>query len=315
MAEEIREYAVDINTFQDIEVYFDRLTKGENVKIGRIAENITVAIKLDGGRFTNYEAPYVNAVIATMILAHQESYKKIVKQLKKDYNITDLDEEILLQFKLEEGCLEATFEQVNKLLENIKTMSPKMQVFVLSTVVLGLFGIGSYNLISQNMQNNQEIARAKVQNENTIQVIEAVDKVRSNAKLEKAVNESKEKTLKKLNVDENLSYQQSDGRTVLVTKNQIDNYEPKIQEAPPVQEVESTEIITIRVASINYGSEERMVKIVGNSHLFNRDMLTVQDRIKLAGKADNNESINVEVKFIKDQNDKILKAYLLRIVD
>lgn len=305
---------ININTFQDIEVYFDKLTKGENVAIGEIAETITVAIKLDGGRFTNYEAPYVDAVIANMIIAHQDAYKKIVKQLKKDYGVSDLDEEILLQFKLEAGCLEAKLKEVNKLLEHIKNMSPKMQIFVLSTVVLGLFGIGSYNLISQNMQYNQEIARAKVQTENTIQIIEAVDKVRSNAKLEKAVNESKEKTLKKLNIDENLSYQRDSGRTSQVTKNEITNYEPTIQ-APAVQEIETIETITIRVASINYGTEERMVKIIGNSHLFNRDMLTVQDRIKLAGKADNNEPINVEVKFIKDQNDKIIKAYLLRIVD
>lgn len=305
---------ININNFQDIEFYFDKLTKGENVAIGDIAETITVAIKLDGGRFINYEAPYVDAVIANMIIAHQDAYKKIVKQLRKDYGVTDLDEEILLQFKLEAGCLEAKLKEINRLMEHIKGMTPKMQVFVLSTIVLGVFGVASYNLISQNMRDNQEIARTKAQTENVIQIIEAVDKVRSNAKLEKAVNEPKEKTLKKLNVDENLSYQRDSGRTVQVTKNEITNYDSTIQE-PPVQEIETIETITIKVAAINYGDDQKMVKIVGNSQLFSRDFLSVPDRIKLAGKADNNEQINVSVKFFKDQKGKILRAYLLSIVE
>lgn len=314
---------VSINTFQDIESYFNRLTKGENVGIGEISETITISIKLDGGRFINYEAPYVDAVIANMVLAHQESYKRIVKQLDKNYGINDFDSELLLQFKLEQGCCEAELKAVKDILEVIKDMPVESQIATIAALLIGFLGVGAYRLIKQNMQNNKEIVvatmshneRSEIEQDRHAEVIHAIDKMSNDYIIEKAVNYSKEKTLKLLNIDENLSYQADNGtRTAQVTKNQIDNYEVNVPEQVN-QEIESVDIITIKVATMSYGTDEKMVKTIGSSQLFNRDMLTIQDRITLAGKADNNESINVEVKFIKDQNEKILRAYLLKIVE
>lgn len=316
---------ININTFQDIEVYFDKLTKGENVAIGDIAETITVAIKLDGGRFTNYEAPYVDAVIANMIIAHQDSYKKIVKQLRKDYGITDLDEEILLQFKLEQGCCEAELKEFNNILETVKTMEPQIQILLLGSVVFGLFCFGAYKLIKQKMEDNKQIALAKIQNNHnennqaeqnrhTEAIVASIEKITKDYKIEKAVNYSKEKTLKMLNIDENLSYEGSGRRSTLVTKNQIDNYEvEEIVEAQ--EEIESIEIITGTVSNKSYGTGERKVKFNQKSLWFNRDLLPVPDGIKLEAKANSNEPINVEVKFFKNEKGDILRAYLLRVVD
>lgn len=316
---------ININNFQDIENYFDKLTRGENVAIGDISETITIAIKLDGGRFVDYEAPYVDAVIANMILAHQESYKKIVKQLRKDYSVTDLDEEILLQFRLEQGCCEAELKEFNNILETIKTMEPQMQVLTIGAILLGLFGFGAYKLIKQRLEDNKQIALAQMQNNynlqnqaeqnrNTEAIVSTIEKITKDYKIEKAVNHSKEKTLKMLNIDETLSYDRNGVRSKQVTKNQIDNYDVEI-ELNEQEEIESIEQIVVQVATINYTSEEKMVKMVGNSQLFSRDMLPVQDRVTLARRADNNERMTVEVKFFKDQNGKILRAYLLRIVD
>ena len=324
MAEANREY-IDINTFQDIEMYFDKLTKGENVAIGNISDVITVAIKLDGGRFANYEPPYVNAVIANMILAHQEAYKKIVKQLQQDYGVTDLDEEILLQFKLEQGCCEAELKEFNNILETIKTMEPQMQLVTIGAILLGLFGYGAYRLIKQKMVNNKEIALSSIQNNHTENtqieqnrhteaIIGSIEKITRDYKLERAVNSSKEKTLKYLNADENLSYEQSGRRSELVTKHQINNYDVEIVEEQQ-QEIESIEIITGTVSNKSYGTGERKVKFNQKSLWFNRDLLPVEDGIKLETKANSNEPINVEVKLFKNEKGDILRAYLLRVVD
>lgn len=79
----------------------------------------------------------------------------------------------------------------------------------------------------QNNYNLQKISQNKIEIPKQLYLL--LKKITKDYKIEKAVNHSKEKTLKMLNIDETISYDRNGIRSNQVTQNQIDNYDVEIE--------------------------------------------------------------------------------------
>jgi hypothetical protein len=307
---------VNIITFQDIQKYFDRLTKGENVEIGKVADNITATIKLSGGRFENYEPPYINSAIAEVIIAHQESYEKTVNVLKKDFGIKHFDSKKMLQFKLEKGSAEAVLQEINVFIEALRGLPVEVQILIISSLLVGPISIYAFSIWKQKINANKEVALRQSDNDREVKVVETIQKLVENKRIEEAVNYSKLKTTKILEDDETLTYIEDDEIVSDPIKNtDKDKY---TVEAPPELYEEETidkELRNVIVQVVDY-IKEGGVKFVNSTQLYDKNTLSSSDKMLLARKAENKEAISFKIRIIKDKHShKTVKAFLMEIIN
>ena len=71
---------LNIRTKEDLKVVQNAILNNEDFVLGEI-NPIPYTIKLDGGRFENYDLDYIDADVAKIILSHQENYTKLLNEL------------------------------------------------------------------------------------------------------------------------------------------------------------------------------------------------------------------------------------------
>jgi hypothetical protein len=306
---------VDIMTFQDIQKYLDRLTKGENVEIGKVVDSITATIKLSGGRFENYEPPYINSAIAEVIIAHQESYEKTVNVLKKDFGIKHFDNKKMLQFKLEKGSAEAILQEINVFIEALRGLPVEVQILAISSFLVGSISIAAFSVWKQKINANKEVALRQSDNDREIKIVETIQKLMENKKIEEAVNYSKLKTTKILEDDETLTYIEDDEIVSDPIKN-TDKNKYIVEVSPELYEEETIdkELRNVVVQAVDY-IKEGGVKFINSTQLYDKNTLSSSDKMLLARKAENKETISFKIRIIKDRySHKTIKAFLMEII-
>jgi len=77
---------INIESIEDIEVVKHAIGNNEEFSLGKIAP-FTYKIVLDGGRFHDYDIDYLDATIARIIITHQTSYNKLLKEIENKLNI------------------------------------------------------------------------------------------------------------------------------------------------------------------------------------------------------------------------------------
>ncbi|EAK3027384.1 hypothetical protein DA511_08905, partial [Campylobacter coli] len=103
--------SLSINSVDDLLVIFEKLSNGENIKVTEVG-TIQHTIKLQGGRFENYNIGYIDAEIARVIDSYQDSFYRVADILKKDFGIDGIDKNKLIRFYLGEGSLEIKTDEL-----------------------------------------------------------------------------------------------------------------------------------------------------------------------------------------------------------
>ena len=103
---------LNIRDFNDVLAVQTAILKNEEFELGEI-KPLKFKIKIDCGRFTNYDIDYVDAKVAKIILSYQSNYNKLLDELEKKFGIKFTNEDKILKFKLGRGSLELLSELLN----------------------------------------------------------------------------------------------------------------------------------------------------------------------------------------------------------
>lgn len=97
---------IEINSVADLfEAKDFMLQTQSDIKISKIGD-IEYKIKLDGGRFNDFDLTYIDAGVARVVLEYQAQYENFIAGLEQKFNIQIPQSQRMLKFKLEKGCLE-----------------------------------------------------------------------------------------------------------------------------------------------------------------------------------------------------------------
>ncbi len=308
---------LDIKSVEDIKRVKQAILENEDFELGVITP-ITYIVKLDGGRFDHYDTAYIDADIAKVILSHQENYTKLLNELERHLEIQFSEEDRILKFKLQDGCLEFVSDLLQ--LEGLKKMKSKHLMYVILGVSLMWFGHSAYNTSIEaeikKVETAAEIeiekldAGAKEAYTDTINnAVEALKTVALNKNIQNAINKPKQATLSILKEGENAIFDD----VVLTKENEASfNYSK-----PNVDDIEEVPAVgTYTIEYYNFIKDGKLFKIQGITPPANSEILTPEKRMKLMAKADNKESVNIEVKIIRDGISKKIKTiYILDFIE
>ncbi|EAH9639912.1 hypothetical protein EYX01_09330, partial [Campylobacter coli] len=176
--------SLSINSVDDLLVIFEKLSNGENIKVTEVG-TIQHTIKLQGGRFENYNIGYIDAEIARVIDSYQDSFYRVADILKKDFGIDGIDKNKLIRFYLGEGSLEIkTDELLTNLLGVIKDMESRDKLILFIAIALIIGGCWSFGNF---LIHNENIEKIKSQNENA----KIIAEIAKNKELQNACNAPK----------------------------------------------------------------------------------------------------------------------------
>lgn len=291
-----------INTLNDLRLLQEKLANGENVIISQIGQ-ITHSIKLEGGRFNDYDDGYIDADIAKMVLSYQDNFYKIVSILEKNYGITGIDKTQLLTFKLERGCLKIDLENMIKvLLEGIKGMSDIAKVIIIVSVALMILGGYSY---SEYLTHNENLAKISAESENR----RIIASLKADKDLQKAINEPKAKIASALQENETATF---NNESEPITYQKVKNYEFKelIDTTATFDKIDDFSILGYEKTS----NGDRKFKIdINGIKWVSANLISAEARIRLATAIENGESIKLKIRTIKEYN-KIKEVIILDLI-
>jgi len=144
----------DLKTIEDIERFQQAFANNEEIKIGEIAP-IHYKLKLDGGRFVDYNPKYINKFVARVILSQQTNYEKLLKEIEKQFNVKIPEEAKLLNFELDKGSLELLTDLLG-LMEVFKDMESIHQLYAVMTIVGGWVSYSSFSKYLDNKRTELE---------------------------------------------------------------------------------------------------------------------------------------------------------------
>lgn len=298
----------DIKSLKDLEAIQLALLNAEEFLIGKI-EPIPLVLELDGGRYQDYDISYIDANIARIILSQQLNFDKLMKELEKNFDIQFSKEAKLLKFKLEKGSalIEAFLE---KIIEPIMTMDSKDKKFVLTTLILAVFSTYGY---TEYLSHTEEIAKKQIELETkkleisgndkdkqryadfATEALNSLSKTSYNKNMQNAINSPKRDALANLNEGETFGIKGSQKK---LTKDAVSKFEYK---KPDLKDTEETlDFASYTVVSYAFRDSNKPFKIEGFVPLANSLSITPQQRMKLIDKAENQESVNLKLKIIKD---------------
>lgn len=307
------EKTLDIKTAEDIERVQLAILRNEDFVLGEITP-IQYKIKLDGGRFTDYDINYIDADIAKIILSHQKNYTKFLKELESKFDIIFKEEDSILQFKLNNGCLEILGDILSGL-EVIKNMDSIHQLYAILGLAGMWFGHSAYlKKIDENIKRieieNEKIsktlnAQEKEDYAKTInKALETIKEISYNKNFQHSINAPKKEIVSILHSDEKANID----NTPLTSQN-IDDFE--YQEVY-VEDIEETEIKSFYIDTYYFRSEFKEFKLHGIAAKANSIILDSTKRIALMNKAETASPVTLEVKYIKDGRTKAIKqVYIL----
>ena len=298
----IKGILVDINTIDDIMQLEQMLFNGENVEIRNVG-NITHTIKLSGGRFSDYDINYINADIAKIVLSYQDSFYKIVSILEKDFDIKDIDKNQLIKFKLERGSLDLIGDFVKNILEAMKNMESKDKKQVLVAIIIAiLLGASFATYISYLRDiNNTEAERENRQ---------IIARLASNQDMQKAVNAPKITTASILKDDESAKFNTQE--QVITNSNKQDYNFREIIDTTTTQDT-IDEFVILGYEKTLGGDRKFKMSVHGTIRQVSANLISADDRIKLAMAIERGDSIKLRIRTVKEYN-KITEVTILDVM-
>jgi len=309
----------DIKDLKDLEKIQLALLNSEDFSIGKI-EPIPLILELDGGRYKDYDISYIDANIARIILSQQLNFDKLIKELENNFDIQFSKEAKLLKFKLEKGSalIEAFLE---KIIEPIMTMDSKDKKFVITTLILAVFSTYGY---TEYLSQTEAIAKKQIEQETkrleiaghdkdkqryadfATKALESLSKSSHNKIMQMAVNTPKKEALSHLEKDETFSIKGSNKK---LTKDALPAFEYKKPDLKDTEEILDFAFYTV----VNYAFRDsnKPFKIEGFVPLANSLSITPKQRMKLIDKAENQETVNLKLKIIKDGLSKKPKEVII----
>ncbi|WP_066222618.1 hypothetical protein [Aliarcobacter cryaerophilus] len=310
---------INIRTVEDLKIVEEAILNNEDFELGEV-EPIPFKLKLNGGRFENYDPRFIDKFVAETVLVEQKNYDKILKEIEKLFNVKIPEESKVLKFELESGSLELLTELIG-LSEVLKDMESIHQLYA----VLGIAGGWlSYLGFSRFMDNKKE--ELEVKSRETSQrlsgeeqaryldtinrTVEAMQDIANNAIIQKAVNEPKQIIASKLQENETLIL---NNNQEIITKNDVTRF----QYIPPVIDDIEEEITELYyIDNYHFRSENKSFKLAGMSKEINSITITPEKRMQLIVKAENQEQVKLKIKLVKDgATSKIKEAYLLDYIE
>ena len=298
----IKGILVDINTIDDIMQLEQMLFNGENVEIRNVG-NITHTIKLSGGRFSNYDINYINADIAKIVLSYQDSFYKIVSILEKDFDIRGIDKNQLIKFKLKQGSLDLIGDFVKNILEAMKNMESKDKKQVLVAIIIAiLLGASFATYISYLRDiNNTEAERENRQ---------IIARLASNQDMQKAVNAPKITTASILKDDESAKFNTQE--QVITNSNKQDYNFREIIDTTTTQDT-IDEFVILGYEKTLGGDRKFKMSVHGTIRQVSANLISADDRIKLAMAIERGDSIKLRIRTVKEYN-KITEVTILDVM-
>ena len=293
---------MDINTIDDIMQLEQMLFNGENVEIRNVG-NITHTIKLSGGRFSDYDINYINADIAKIVLSYQDSFYKIVSILEKDFDIKDIDKNQLIKFKLKQGSLDLIGDFVKNILEAMKNMESKDKKQVLVAIIIAiLLGASFATYISYLRDiNNTEAERENRQ---------IIARLASNQDMQKAVNAPKITTASILKDDESAKFNTQE--QVITNSNKQDYNFREIIDTTTTQDT-IDEFVILGYEKTLGGDRKFKMSVHGTIRQVSANLISADDRIKLAMAIERGDSIKLRIRTVKEYN-KITEVTILDVM-
>lgn len=294
----------NIKNIDDIKVIQNAILNNEEFKIG-VIEPLEYEIKLDGGRFTNYDVSVIDATIAKLILSQQNNYSKLLNELEKQFGIKFSDEDKILKFKLQNGSLKILSKIFE--LKAIKNMKSKHIVYIILGTACMWFTSESFTEYNNTRIKELEI-KDKEQNNIVVQeAIKALKELALNQNIQNAVNKPKQDIIKSLNDGEKLILQNHE-----LTKNDENKYN---YTEPTIEDIEEIKTENFIIEYYNFIKDGKPFKLRGIKVLANSETLDVDKRIQLIQKADNRDEIKLKVKIIRNGNtNEIKKVYILDLI-
>jgi len=305
----------NITSVEDIQHIHEAILKNEQVEIGEI-KPIHFKIKLDGGRFTNYDPKFIDKFVAITILSQQANYEKMLKEIEKQYNVKIPDKSKLLKFELEKGSLELLTE-LPALMEVFKNMESIHQLYAVLSIAGGWF---TYLGFSKYMENQQKEIELKSQeklkeldgeerkrySETVNKALVSMKEIANNVTLQKVINKPKEDLSTNLEANEVLTFNNDTEHKITNNSSQSFAYIP-----PQVDDIEEEIEDTYTIANYHFKSEEKYFKLDGISKLANSLAMPAAKRIKLLSKAEKQESVKLKLKIIRDGLSKNIKQIFI----
>lgn len=308
---------LNITSIDDIERIKHAISNNEDFVLGDI-KPLTYKIVLDGGRFKNYDIHYLDATIARIIITHQTSYDKLLKEIEKKFNVKFSKEDRLLKFKIQPGSLEFISE-IAGFVEVLKQMESQDIMYTF----LGIAGLWfSHTAYAKKLEkdikefeNTKEIKMKELEGEEkekyaeiANKAIESMKDVLINKNMQDAINYPKKEALSLLEEDETLAIdntklKHADAESFTYVKPEIDDIE------------EEPEFNRYTIESYNFYKEGKLFKLLGVPHMANSEIISAQDRMKLITKAENKEDVNLKLKITKDGITKNIKSVYIIGVD
>jgi hypothetical protein len=312
---------LNIRSIEEIEKVKEAILNNIDFQLGEV-EPIKHIIKLDGGRFTNYDVSYITSDVAKIILSHQKNFAKLLNEIESKFGIAFTENERELKFQLQSGSLDIFSNLFS--VEVINNMDSRDKMWTLITIaglIVGSIGVGLYiNHLDNEVQSHEKIEMEKLEKEDRNNEREATKQyfnglleinksLAQNKTIQDSINNPKKETLSVLKDGE--VYKTVDNKTL--TKNDTSRFDYVIPNVNDIEE-EVEKIYTLEY--YNFVRDGKMFKIVGISELVNSSILTPEKRIKLMAKAENKEQVKLKLKIIKDRlSKKIKEAFILEYIE
>lgn len=312
---------INIITVEDLKLVEEAILNNEDFVLGEV-EAIKHVIKLDGGRFTNYDINYITSDVAKIILSYQKNYDKLLNELESKFQITFTKQEREIKFQLEKGSVKILKNLFSK--DVILSMNDtKKMIAIISVAGMIVFSIPLVvylnNLSSQavsqkeiklkelEIQDRQDERDATEKHFNS--VIEISKLLAENKNIQDAVNNPVKETLSILKDDEvYIAYNN------VKLKNQDAS---KFEYVPPViNDIEEEITDYFDIDKYYFRSPGKEFKINGITKELNSLPMPVNKRMQLITKAENQEQVQLKIKLVKDGvTNKIKEAYLLDYIE
>lgn len=307
---------LDIRNIEDLKKIEQAILENRDFELGEV-QPIQHVIKLDGGRFTDYDINYITSDVAKIILSHQKNFGKLLNEIESKFGITFTDNERELKFKLQHGCLEIFSNVFSK--EAILSMDSKHKMWTLIAIaglIVGSIGVSQYiDHLNNNVQTKKEVEIQKLQNQSRQSEIDATkqyfDKLIDinktlvqNKTIQDSINNPKKETLEVLKDDE--VYKTIDNQNL--TKNDSSRFE---YVPPVVADIEEDIEGEYYIDNFHFRSEDKLFKINGIKLEADSLRISPLQRIKLIEKAELQQKVKLKIKTIKDGVTNKLKKVMI----
>ncbi len=307
---------LNIRTVEDLKIVKEAILNNEDFQLDEV-EPIKHIIKLDGGRFTDYDINYITSDVAKIILSHQKNFGKLLNEIESKFGITFTDNERELKFKLQHGCLEIFSNVFSK--EAILSMDSKHKMWTLITIaglIVGSIGVSQYiTHLNNEIQAKKEVEIQKLQNQARQSEAEATKQyfnglidinknLVQNKTIQDSINNPKKETLEVLKDDE--VYKTIDNQNL--TKNDSSRFE---YVPPVIDDIEDEFTEEYYIDNFQFRSENKLFKINGIGCEADSLRISPEKRIKLIAKAETQQKVKLKIKTIKDGVTNKLKKVMI----